>query len=254
MNESSNFCADAVFDTIFVEQRYMDLGTRVFTYFKGSQVGADAAGNRYFIERRSRPRRARVRRWVIYPAIADPSSIPAEWHAWLHYTTDAPLTDRPRHDWQKPHLANATGTAAAYRPPGHDYAGGKRARADGDYESWVPADAPIPATPATTAVSRSETYFTLVRHSGYAVGANPAFEDAVEVRELTTHQLYMVRAAGGVVFTTREAARQGEEAANYPSGLKSDRAQASGYFSSLRVAGAEIFVPTRGSHSGSRGA
>jgi NADH:ubiquinone oxidoreductase subunit len=102
----------------------MDLGTWIFTHFKGTQIGADAAGNRYFVERRPSPRRARVRRWVIYPAIADPSSIPAEWHAWLHYTTDAPLTGMPRHAWQRPHLANATGTAAAYRPPGHDYAGG----------------------------------------------------------------------------------------------------------------------------------
>jgi NADH:ubiquinone oxidoreductase subunit len=237
-----------------MEDRHMNLGTRVFTYVKGRQVGADAVGNRYFTERRPSPRRTRVRRWVIYPAVADPSSVPAEWHMWLHYTTDAPLTDRPRHDWQKPHLANATGTAAAYRPPGHDYAGGKRAKADGDYESWVPADPPIPATPARIAVTRSETYFTLVRHSGYAVGANPAFEDAVEVRELTTHQLYMVRAAGGVVFTTREAARQGEDAANYLNGSKSSRVQPSGYFSSLRVAGAEIFVPTAGPPDASRGA
>jgi NADH:ubiquinone oxidoreductase subunit len=232
----------------------MDLGTRVFSYFKGRQVGADAVGNRYFTEHRPSPRRARVRRWVIYPAVADPSSVPAEWHMWLHYTTDAPLTDRPRRDWQKPHLANATGTAAAYRPPGHDYAGGQRAKADGDYESWIPADTPIPATPAKAAETRPEAYFTLVRHSGYAVGANPAFEDAVEVCELTMHQLYMVRAAGGIVFTTREAARQGEDAANYPNGSKSGRAQVSGYFSSLRVAGAEIFVPTAGPPDASRGA
>jgi NADH:ubiquinone oxidoreductase subunit len=237
-----------------MEQWYMDLGTRIFTYFKGRQVGADAVGNRYFIERRPGASRARVRRWVLYPAVADPSSVPAEWHMWLHYTADAPLTDRPRHGWQRPHLANATGTAAAYRPPGHDYAGGKRAKADGDYESWVPADPPIPATSVKTAETRPEAYFTLVRHSGYAVGANPAFEDAVEVRELTMHQLYMVRAAGGVVFTTRETARQGEDAANHPNGSNSRRAQASGYFSSLRVAGAEIFVPTAGPPDASRGA
>ena len=40
--------------------------------------------------------------------------------------------------WQKPHLPNATGTAASYRPPGHDYEGGHRARATGDYEAWTP--------------------------------------------------------------------------------------------------------------------
>jgi len=224
----------------------MDFRTRVFTYLRGKQVGSDAAGNRYFTERRPSTRRTRIRRWVIYPRIPDASSVPAEWHAWLHYTTDAPLLEMPRHSWQKVHLANATGTAAAYRPPGHDYAGGKRARADGDYESWVPADPQSPELSASPAQPQSDTLFTLVRHSGYSVGANPAFEDAVEVRELTIRQHYVVRAAGGVVFTTREAAQQGEDAANYPNGLKSGRAYASGYFSSLRVSGAEVFVPNAG--------
>src|SRR4051812_48724831 len=174
----------------------MDLGTRIFTYLKGTQVGSDAAGSRYFTERRPSVRRARVRRWVIYPGVVDPSSVPAEWHAWLHYTTDAPLVGIPRHGWQKPHLANATGTAAAYRPPGHDYAGGQRAKADGDYESWAPDNPPIAAEPAAAEKPREEMRFTLVRHSGYAVGADPALEGAVEVRELTPQQFYMVRAAG----------------------------------------------------------
>src|SRR3954462_8346242 len=169
----------------------MDFRTCIFTYLRGKQVGSDTAGNRYFTERRPSTRRTRIRRWVIYPGTADASSVPAEWHAWLHYTTDAPLVEMPRHNWQKVHLANATGTAAAYRPPGHDYAGGQRAKADGDYESWAPADPPVPARPVP-AESRQETYFTLVRHSGFTVGANPVFDDAVEVRELTAHQLYMV--------------------------------------------------------------
>src|SRR5689334_13792561 len=149
----------------YLKERRMDLRNWLFTYLKGTQIGADAVGNRYFTERHPRPRRARVRRWVIYPAVADPSSVPAEWHAWLHHTTDAPLTDMPRHHWQKPHLPNATGTAAAYRPPGHDYAGGKRARADGDYESWVPADLQSPELSVTAAQPQGATYFTLVRHS-----------------------------------------------------------------------------------------
>ena len=33
---------------------------------------------------------------------------------------------------------NATGTPAAYRPQGALERGGRRARADGDYEAWVP--------------------------------------------------------------------------------------------------------------------
>ena len=31
-----------------------------------------------------------------------------------------------------------TGTALAYRPPGHDYKGGERPKTAGDYEAWTP--------------------------------------------------------------------------------------------------------------------
>ena len=64
--------------------------------------------------------------------------VPSEWHAWLHYTTNAPLVEQARRPWEKPHLPNVTGTAAGYRPSGHDYQGGERARATGDYEAWTP--------------------------------------------------------------------------------------------------------------------
>ena len=59
--------------------------------------------------------------------------MPAEWHGWLHYTIDTALPETGNRPWQKPHLPNATGTPLAYRPPGHDYRGGHRAAADGDY-------------------------------------------------------------------------------------------------------------------------
>jgi NADH:ubiquinone oxidoreductase subunit len=75
---------------------------------------------------------------VTYAGRPEASSVPPEWHAWLHYLTDAPLPAEARRAWQKPHQPNPTGTAASYRPPGHDYAGGKRAAATGDYEAWTP--------------------------------------------------------------------------------------------------------------------
>jgi len=66
--------------------------------------------------------------------------VPAEWHAWLHHTADQPPPDGgvAKRPWQKAHLPNQTGTAAAYRPPGHVLKGGQRDRATGDYEPWVP--------------------------------------------------------------------------------------------------------------------
>jgi NADH:ubiquinone oxidoreductase subunit len=36
------------------------------------------------------------------------------------------------------HQPNLTGTPQAYRPAGHDYAGGRRNRTTGDYEAWTP--------------------------------------------------------------------------------------------------------------------
>ena len=115
----------------------MTIGTRVFTLFHGRKLGQDGFGNRYYVERRPR-RGLRARRWVLYAGVADASKVPAEWHSWLHYTTTNPLTEVVRWPWQKPHVANMTGTALSYRPPGHDYEGGVRAPVTGDYEAWTP--------------------------------------------------------------------------------------------------------------------
>lgn len=114
----------------------MTIGTRIFTMLHGRTTGRDATGNIYYEEKRPRPGQ-RTRRWVLYAGRQDASSVPPEWHAWLHYTVDSPIEAKPR-PWQKPHLPNLTGTAASYRPPGHDYEGGQRARATGDYEAWTP--------------------------------------------------------------------------------------------------------------------
>ncbi|MEQ8369833.1 MAG: NADH:ubiquinone oxidoreductase subunit NDUFA12, partial [Alphaproteobacteria bacterium] len=112
-----------------------NLWTRLFTWTRGRPVGRDEQGNRYFEERRAVAGRRR-RRWVVYAGEVEASRVPPAWHAWLHYTTDAPLTDVAVHPWQKPHLPNLTGTAAAYRPAGHVLAGGKRPAGDGDYVPW----------------------------------------------------------------------------------------------------------------------
>ena len=115
----------------------MNIGTRLFTYLHGRAVGTDSLGNRYFEEKKFRSG-LRKRRWVAYVGTPDASAVPPEWHAWLHYTTDAPLPDTGRKPWQKPHLSNLTGTPLSYRPPGHDYSGGARALASSDYEAWEP--------------------------------------------------------------------------------------------------------------------
>ncbi|MCU0987529.1 MAG: NADH:ubiquinone oxidoreductase subunit NDUFA12 [Acetobacteraceae bacterium] len=124
----------------------MTIGTRLFTKLRGREVGRDRFGNVYYEERRARLGH-RQRRWVIYARSIDASEVPPEWHAWLHYTLDAPLPEVKLYPWQQEHQPNLTGTPAAYRPPGHDLEGGRRARATGDYEAWTPEGDPAAEAP-----------------------------------------------------------------------------------------------------------
>ena len=121
-----------------------NLGTRIYCWLRGEQVGSDQFGNRYYREKGGGKVHAdslrKERRWVIYDGEVEASRVPAEWHAWLHHTTqDLPPEGGPaKRPWQKDHRPNLTGTAAAYRPPGHILQGGQRDKATGDYEPWVP--------------------------------------------------------------------------------------------------------------------
>ena len=119
----------------------MSIGTLLYTWMNGRQVGADSFKNQYY-EHKSKKRLDGKRiRWVLYSGIVEASKVPPEWHAWLHYIVDEVPSegDRPRFEWQKDHLPNLTGTRYAYRPPGHVLKGGRRGQATGDYEPWKPA-------------------------------------------------------------------------------------------------------------------
>ena len=114
------------------------IGTHLYSWRKGEQVGSDVQGNTYF---RSKPKQgARERRWVIYEGANDASRVPAEWHGWLHGAFDDVPESRlpPPKIWETEFTPNATGTAQAYRPSGALERGGKRASASGDYEAWSP--------------------------------------------------------------------------------------------------------------------
>lgn len=117
----------------------MSVLLRLTSALKGRKVGTDRFGNTYFEGRRPLPVYGRARRWAIYAGGGrEPTVVPPEWHAWLHYTVPAPLPEGKRHAWQLEHRPNLTGTAAAYRPAGHDYLGGTRATTGADYEAWTP--------------------------------------------------------------------------------------------------------------------
>ncbi len=109
-------------------------GTRLWIRRFGRQVGTDAFGNAYFLDRKT------GRRYVTYAGPADASIIPPGWHGWMHHRTDVIPTEsayKPR-EWEKPHEPNLTGTAAAYRPQGSLLESGARPRVTGDYEAWSP--------------------------------------------------------------------------------------------------------------------
>lgn len=116
----------------------MSIGTRLHTWLNGEFVGKDDSGIRYYQEKKQ-PRDRRRKRWAVFPGAADPTLVPAEWHAWLHYTVDQPLArDTQAKPWLGEHQPNLTGRPEAYLPPGHDLRGGRRERSSADYEAWSP--------------------------------------------------------------------------------------------------------------------
>ena len=117
-------------------------GTQLWTAQFGEFVGEDGYANRYYRTKGGRidPALGFERRWVIYNGLAEPSTVPPEWHGWLHHTVDVPPTlekVQPR-PWWKPHRPNLTGTPAAYRPPVSMLADNRRPDATGDYKPWIP--------------------------------------------------------------------------------------------------------------------
>jgi NADH:ubiquinone oxidoreductase subunit len=108
------------------------------TFVTGAKfMGHDTFGNRYFTHLTpGRP----MRRWVMYQGYVDASEVPPEWHAWLHHQTDSvpPKVNILRRAWQKPYVANMTGSTGAYLPPGHQLAAQHRAASSSDYQAWKP--------------------------------------------------------------------------------------------------------------------
>jgi NADH:ubiquinone oxidoreductase subunit len=108
------------------------LGTRLFTWRKGTKVGEDAEGNAYYQSKDGK------RRWVIYNGDIDATRVSADWHGWLHFTWNETPDQSPlvHKAWEKPHQVNPTGTSAAYAPAGSLRQAAPTAR--DDYEAWQP--------------------------------------------------------------------------------------------------------------------
>ncbi len=116
------------------------IGTLFTIAKRGTLIGTDENGNRYYQSRDTSSYDGRHRRWVVYEGYAEASKVSPDWHGWLHYTFDEPPTVAPlvRRKWEKDHRPNLTGTPLAWRPQGSLANEGVRPAATGDYEAWKP--------------------------------------------------------------------------------------------------------------------
>ncbi|MCP5412552.1 MAG: NADH:ubiquinone oxidoreductase subunit NDUFA12 [Alphaproteobacteria bacterium] len=122
------------FSMIFSWWNSATWGTWVTTWLRGSPVGSDAFGNRYYQNKDG------SRRWVIYNGTVEASRVPPDWHGWLHHTYAEPPTTAPfkTKAFEAAHKPNMTGTDGAYRPGGSLAGQGQRPPATGDYQAWKP--------------------------------------------------------------------------------------------------------------------
>lgn len=96
---------------------------RLKTIRVGQKIGEDKYGNQYY----ESPTDYYVwgrKRWVEYKHDVEPTSVPSEWHSWLHHITDKPPGVQPLLQPEPPTSvdhspANVTGTSRAYYPTGH---------------------------------------------------------------------------------------------------------------------------------------
>lgn len=114
------------------------INTRFFTWWKGKRVGEDQFGNIYY--EGGYHKDGYLRRWVIYKDYSEASTIPPGWHGWIHHRCDCLPTQEnyQPYEWEKPHVANMTGTSAAYRPKGSIVHNDERSYRYEDYNAWLP--------------------------------------------------------------------------------------------------------------------
>ena len=113
---------------IFTWWHRQTVGTFLYTLFLGKFIGKDEFGNKYYTSYKGK-------RWVIYSGKIESSSIPPEWHAWIHFTRiNPPLNNINKFSWQKKHQENLTGTKKAHKPEGSLASSEKKDMKK--YETW----------------------------------------------------------------------------------------------------------------------
>ena len=111
------------------------VGTKLYTYFKGTKVGEDYFGNFYFESKDKK------NRWCIYANESEASKISPEWNNWLRFISVAsPKDNDTMHKWQKPFDGNLTGLDSAYKPHIVKNRGSEEDlnNYQADYKAWKP--------------------------------------------------------------------------------------------------------------------
>ncbi|MDD9331715.1 MAG: NADH-ubiquinone oxidoreductase subunit NDUFA12 family protein [Wolbachia sp.] len=87
---------------------------------EGKLIGKDENGNSYYES-------SKGKRWVMYSRIFEPTTVPPEWHIWLHYTDNSVPVKKKKRNVK--HIPNLTGTKDAYYP---------NRKVNNYYKSWDP--------------------------------------------------------------------------------------------------------------------
>lgn len=93
--------------------------TSIKLLFTAKFIGEDEYKNRYF-ESKHKDYLGRTKRFCIFHGIVEASKIPADWHAWMHHTTNSPIQYKKLF-WMKSHMPDTTGTLHAFIPNTHTH-------------------------------------------------------------------------------------------------------------------------------------
>jgi NADH:ubiquinone oxidoreductase subunit len=113
------------------------IGTKIATWLFAKEVGKDQFNNKYY-QSKNKNAEGKLKRFVIYNGINEPTKVPPLWHSWLHYLSDVIPIVESNYTWQKESVPNLTGTTYSYKQPRHADNNFNRPNVTGDYQAWNP--------------------------------------------------------------------------------------------------------------------
>ena len=122
-----------IFKEIFTWWHNQTIGTRIWSFLNGYQVGKDKFGNLYMHNKND------SKRWVLYEGEVDSSKVPPEWNGWLRFTSSAIPNTEKKFFWEKEHEKNHTGTSKAYYPTNSILKNTQKKKMQ-EYEQWSPKE------------------------------------------------------------------------------------------------------------------